>query len=340
MGWARACNLKPVTMTSKCSLFLALFFVAACGPRDEQKPPAGAKLPSYLVGTYARGTRVVNSVSVPAEDRAIRFTDEGRYFYRQGESWSAVDYRLEVTDLSVKFVEGPLKGQMMALSSVSPNCRIVMVDGDSLFRDEEVAGCPMSRRSALSARDCEVVGTWRQNVRSGELGGTLVEASTIVRVEADRFFVRSRATTRCSAGACRYDEAAPEVGTWSDVRALGLDGFEHVAPAECLPLMPRVEPAAPPVAIELVTGLTVTTDEYVAPVVVEPTQYGRCTSAAECNGACSEARVCTSFCTYDAECPSPGDGMIASCIANGCVAKCSSGNACPSGTACRDGRCL
>ncbi len=328
-------------MTSIRSVIFALIFAVGCGPVDVQQSSQAAKLPAYLVGTYSRGTRVENNVSVDAEDRAIRFTEDGRYFYRQNRSWSAVDYRVEVTDLSVIFVEGPLKGQMLALASVSPNCRIVKVDGDTLYRDDEVQGCAMSRQSALSARDCEIVGTWTQSTRTGDLTD-LREVTTTVRVEADHFFVRSRSTTRCTGRDCRYDEARPEVGVWADARTLGLAGFVHAPPAECSSMTPRRD----------LTPLTLTEgrvalSEVEVPQVevapepgVEPTAYGRCASDAQCHGSCGPAGVCTSDCKFDVDCASPGGGMIASCMGNRCVATCSSGNRCPSGTVCSDGRCL
>jgi hypothetical protein len=294
-------------------------------------------VPSYLLGTYTRGTRVENSLSVDAEDRAVRFQSDGRYGYRSAKSWDAATYRLEVTEHSVRFVDGPLRGKQLSLSSVSPNCRIVKLDGDDLFRADEVSECPMSRRSALTASDCQVIGTWTRNTRQGSLSSELLEVAMSVQVQADRFFIRTESVTRCAGGDCRTDEQLPQVGTVTNLGDLGLDGFVHVPPAECLPMMlpkPAVEPQ------RLLNPVSFgPKDPPAAPSA--PTLYGRCTADDQCSGGvCGAAGVCTSLCKYDVQCQSPGDGMVASCRAERCMATCATGNACPSGTACRDGLCL
>jgi hypothetical protein len=302
---------------------------------EEAKPSPG-ELPSYLLGTYERGARVENSMSVDSEDRAVRFEAGNRYYYRTARIWDLNAYDVSVTDNAVRFETGPLMGKQLALSSVSPNCRIVLFDGDRLFRGDEVAECPMSARSALSASSCQWVGSWRKTTRSGPLG-ELLEVALSVELQPDHFFVSSTSTVSCHTGDCRFDAPLPQVGTWSDgdgtVVGPDLSGLEHLPVKECASLLTSTSLGVVPI----LQGLPAAPPPGAPPAAVD---YGRCTSDQQCIGMCGQTGACTALCKYDVECVTPGEGIIAICQANRCMASCAAGNACPGGTVCRDGLCL
>jgi hypothetical protein len=301
-----------------------------CGNDFQQHTPDAEQVPQWLLGTYSRGTRVEDSVTIESEDRALRFEAGNKYAYRSGSAWSVATYDVKVSGESVLFLNGPLRGKQLPLSAVSPNCRILELDGEALFRGDTVAGCPLAK--ALSATTCETAGTWRKTVRTGTLSSGLFEVAVTVKVEADGFFSRTQSSTTCNAGVCRFDETAPVVGVLGSKRSTDLQGFEHQ------PLPGCVVAPEPVVAVLVPAFLPNVSLPPVHVAAPEPKAYGACSSDEECTGVCDQGQ-CTAECKYDVQCGSPGDGMIASCMGTRCRATCATGNACPAGTACADGLC-
>ena len=319
------------TMNCKALGAVMLCVAVGCGNDFSQVTPDAEQVPQWLLGTYSRGTRVEDSVTVESEDRALRFDTGNKYAYRSGSTWSVATYDVKVSGDGVVFVNGPLRGKQLALSAISANCRILELDGQVLFRGDTVAGCPMAK--ALTASTCETAGTWRKTMRTGSLSSGLFEVAITVKVEADGFFSRTQSSTTCNAGLCRYDETAPVVGVLGSKRSTDLEGFEHLPLPGCVVAPEPIVPVA-------TTGLLI--PHVALPVTqapVEPKAYGACASDAECTGVCDQGQ-CTAVCKYDVQCGSPGDGMIASCKAQRCRATCATGNACPNGTVCADGLCL
>lgn len=263
-------------------LFSLLVVCSACGVEPVVKP-APKQLPSHLIGTYARGHRVINSIAVDSDERSLRFESGNRYSVNGGAA-----YALEVTEHSVRFVDGPLEGKQLALGSVSPNCRIIKVDGDDLFRDGPVAQCPGMAGNALTAAQCAYVGTWSAISRSGALA-ELDERAVTVEVDADRFFRRVESRTKCTAGECRYDEELPQVGTWAFVqgRMMGPDlaTMRFTPSAECAPMLPK---PAPVLEAEVVLLMPVVN----APVSQEPqVPAAVCKADVDCGvGSCVDGR--------------------------------------------------
>ncbi|MBK7861518.1 MAG: hypothetical protein IPJ65_23465 [Archangiaceae bacterium] len=311
--------------------------MSACGTTPGELGPHATALPAYLLGTYQSGTRVEDSVSVDGEEVAVRFETGNRYRYRSGGAWSTIAYPVSVTAQAVTFDDGPLRDERLSLAEVSPNCRIITLGGEPLYRPDAVAGCPMGASAALTADDCGLTGRWHRTTRTGQYPDVLEMALT-VEVQADHFFKSSVSSLRCTAGQCRYDEEQPRVGTWSlrEGQLVGPDvaGFTHEVKPGC--------EASAPAPVGEIARLVFERPEP-APVAHEapaPRAYGRCEAQAQCTGQCSDFGVCTAPCRYDVQCGSPGDGMIAVCRGQKCMASCAAGNPCPGGMVCSDGLCL
>ncbi len=320
-------------MNFKALSLAVLCFAVGCGDAVDQTGEKPDTLPQWLLGTYSRGTRIEDSVTIESEDRAVRFEPGNKYAVRSGRTWNTATYDVSVTSSGLLFVDGPLKGKQLSYSSVSPNCRIIELDGEELFRGDVVAACPSRSAKALTASACDLAGTWRKTMRSGSLDGALFEVAVTVQVDSDRFFRRTQSSTSCAGGLCRHDETAPVVGTFDLSLKSGLEGFEHERAPGCeLPVVPQVEVLPGPALREPV-------EVEIPAVTIEPKLYGACSSSEQCLGVCDRGQ-CTSVCKYDVQCATPGEGMIASCLGQRCVATCSTGNACPGGTACVDGLCL
>lgn len=317
-------------MNFKALSAVMLCVAVGCGNDLQAPTQESEQVPQWLIGTYSRGTRVEDSVTVESEDRALRFESGSQYAYRSGRTWSVATYDVKLSGDSVLFVNGPLRGKQLPLSAISANCRILELDGEALFRADSVAACPMPK--ALTADSCQTAGTWRKTMRTGSLAAGLFEVAITVNVEADGFFTRTQSSTTCTAGLCRFDESAPVVGVLGSKRTTELQGFEHVPLPGCrVAPEPLVAVATPGVLIPV--SLPVAKEAPVAPKA-----YGACASSSECTGLCDSGQ-CTAACKYDVQCGSPGDGMIASCMGQRCRATCATGNACPGGTECTDGLC-
>lgn len=175
--------------------------------------------PQWLVGSYSNGSDISNNTAQVAGDREIVFElgpmgatyrwKTGRTFYNTTGAWR-VESNVIVLD------GGPLGG---ARINVTPNCRILVVNGDTVWRGSRVSGCPWMPPPP-TAEECTLVGQWRWSTQSGSPGGSVMSSEgRSLNLDEDRFalYSTSRSTSRCVSNRCSTQAyyPRPTPGTWS-----------------------------------------------------------------------------------------------------------------------------
>lgn len=180
-----------------------------------QRGGAPVPFPDWLHGTMWR-----RDDGVPQDVRQVIFWP-GHYAWWVGPRTEMAGDLVMLSTDHAALTGGPLAGQSLDLGRVfSASCRVLHIDGRTLWSDWEVPGCPWARQ--LSPAECAQVGGYSQKYSTGGFDaagdGTVTSHVETMRLERDGFFLRTHETveTTCSGGTCADVVATRpiEVGEW------------------------------------------------------------------------------------------------------------------------------
>ena len=207
----------------------------AGAPRDSGTPPQDAASPpppppppppvnvDWLGGTYSFYGKTENNVQFSSENRSVTFYPTTKtYSYALGRSSPSTGSFVPETT-GIRFTNGPLLGKNIVFASdISPNCRVLRLNGATLSKSSIVAACPFVR-APLTPAECARRGTYTKTTSSGSIGssgsGSESSFTTRISLERDRFYVYETSSTRrtCVQFECKSlrNDAADLVGSWA-----------------------------------------------------------------------------------------------------------------------------
>lgn len=191
--------------------------------------------PAWLAGYFSNpGHRLTNSAT---NEASLSLSAAGSYSYKSCHSCTPSDGKWSVSNDTLTFDGGLLAGKSYDLSTyLTPNCRILKVDGHTIWKSSKVSGCPFMI-DPLTTAECAVAGTYTKHEETnGDTTSFTYDYELVV--DTDRFYSYEYSSDKsyCLDSGCSFftDDYEPEVGTWKSQPPKSTAGYSFSHAAGCV----------------------------------------------------------------------------------------------------------